>query len=151
MANISGMHHAGIIVPDIEKAKEWYQGVLGLKLVGEAELNAPELGTGVALPGAHLKEAMLQWGEEEGATLVELLEYINPVGEKFDPSTPSNAQGVSHIAFSTVDAIDELYKELVDKGVKFYSPPQSVDVGGMVIKFCYFQDLNGAKLELIGT
>lgn len=151
MAQISGMHHACIIVPEIEEAKKWYQDVLGLKLMAEFDLASPEVGTGVAVPNAHLLGAMLQWGEAEGATMVELIEYANPAGQKFDPDTPSNAQGVAHIAFSTIDAIDELYSEFVAKGVKFYFPPQSLEVGGAVVKFCYFQDFNGAKLEFIGT
>ena len=151
MAQISGMHHACIIVPDIKKAKQWYENVIGLKTMAEFDLGTPEVGTGVGVPKAHLKGAMLQWGDAEGATMVELIEYASPAGKKFDPATPSNAQGVAHIAFSTVDAIDALYKELVAKGVNFYSPPQTVEVGGAEVKFCYFQDLNGAKLEFIGT
>jgi len=151
MAQISGMHHACIIVPEIDKAKQWYEEVIGLKTMAEFDLGIPEVGTGVGVPGAHLKGAMLQWGDAEGATMVELIEYATPKGKAFDPATPSNAEGVAHIAFSTVDAIDALYEELSAKGVKFYSPPQLVEVGGAEVKFCYFQDLNGAKLEFIGT
>ena len=151
MAQISGLHHACIIVPDIEKAKQWYEDVMGLTTMAEFDLGIPEVGIGVGVPDAHLKGAMLQWGDAEGASMVELIEYAKQAGQPFDPATLSNAQGVAHIAFATENAIDALYEELVAKGVNFYSPPQTVEVGGAEVKFCYFQDLNGAKLEFIGT
>lgn len=151
MAQVSGIHHACISISDIEKSKKWYQDVLGGKVVAEFDIDVPQLGTGVGLPGAHLLGAMLMWGEGEGASMIELLQYLKPVGKKFDPNTPMCDVGSSHAAFATVNAIDELYKDLVAKGVKFYSPPQSVDVGGTVVKFCYFKDPDGVTLEFIGT
>lgn len=151
MASISGVHHACITVPDMENAKKWYTEVLGLNLVAEFEIDTPELGVGVGMPGAHLQGAMLRWGEGEGATMVELLHYVKPVGKAHNPNKPMCDMGTTHVAFSTESAIDALYEELVAKGVNFYSPPQSVDVGGVVVKFCYFKDPDGVTLELIGT
>ena len=54
----------------------------------------------------------------------------------FDPDTPINRIGCSHVAFAVENSIDELYKELIAREVEFYSPPQAVDVGGTIVKFC---------------
>lgn len=151
MAQINGIHHACITVTDLEKSKKWYMEVLGLNLVAEFDLETPELGRGVGMPAAHLLAAMVRWGEGEGATMIELMQYLNPVGKKYDPNTPMCNIGCTHVAFATENAIDALYEEFVAKGVKFYSPPQPVDVGGAVVKFCYFKDPDGITLELIGT
>jgi catechol 2,3-dioxygenase-like lactoylglutathione lyase family enzyme len=72
MAEISGIHHACITVSDMERSKKWYQEVLGFKLVTEFYLDVPELGTGVGIPDAQLKGAMLQHGEGENVSMVEL-------------------------------------------------------------------------------
>ena len=151
MASISGIHHACITVSDMERSKKWYTETLGLKVVSEFDLDTPELGEGVGMPGAHLLGAMLQWGEGENATCIELLHYIKPGGKKYDPTTPMCNIGTTHVAFGTENAIDALYEELVAKGVRFYTPPQPVDVGGVVVKFCYFKDPDGITLEFIGT
>ena len=151
MARLSGIHHACSTVSDMEMSKKGYTETLGLKVASEFDLDTPELGKGVGLPGAHLLGAMLQWGEGNQATCVELLHYVKPKGKKYDPKTPMCDIGTTHVAFGTENAIDALYGELVAKGVKFYTPPQPVDVGGVVVKFCYFKDPDGITLELIGT
>ncbi len=72
-------------------------------------------------------------------------------GKKWDPDAPMSNIGCSHIAFATENCIDELYEELVAKGINFISPPQEVEEEGEVIKFCYFKDPDGVTLELIGS
>ena len=151
MAEISGIHHACITVSDMERSKKWYQEVLGFKLVTEFDLDVPELGTGVGIPDAQLKGAMLQYGEGENVSMVELLHYVSPVGKPWDSETPMNNIGCTHVAFSTENSINELYDDLVGKGVKFYSPPQSIELEGQVINFCYFKDPDGITLEFIGS
>jgi glyoxylase I family protein len=151
MAEISGIHHGCITVSDMERSKKWYQEVLGLKLITEFYLDVPELGTGVGVPGAQLKGAMLQHGEGENVAMIELLHYVSPIGKSWDSDVPMNNIGCTHIAFATENAIDDLYKELVGKGVKFYSPPQTIELEGDAVKFCYFKDPDGITLELIGS
>jgi glyoxylase I family protein len=151
MAEISGIHHGCITVSDMERSKKWYQEVLGLKLITEFYLDVPELGTGVGVPGAQLKGAMLQHGEGENVAMIELLHYVSPIGKSWDSEVPMNNIGCTHIAFATENAIDDLYEELVGKGVKFYSPPQTIELEGDAVKFCYFKDPDGITLELIGS
>lgn len=151
MAQISGIHHTGIVVSDMEKSKRWYQEVLGLRLVAEFTLDSEELRTGVAVPGCTLLGAMLQWGEGEGVEMIELLHYPTHPAKPFDWNMASNEYGVRHVAFATENAIDDLYKELVAKGVEFLSPPQELNLEGNKVKFCYLKDPDGIGLELIGT
>ncbi len=151
MAKISGIHHTGIVVSDMEKSKKWYQEVLGLKLVSEFDLDSEELRRGVAVPKCRLLGAMLQWGDGERAEMVELLHYPTHPARPFNRDMASNELGVRHVAFATENAIDDLYAEMAAKGAVFLSPPQELDLDGVKVKFCYLKDPDGIGLELIGT
>jgi len=148
MAQISGIAHACINVSDIERSKKWYQEVLGLKLISEFK---HDLSDGVGIQKAHVLGAILQWGELEGVTQLELINYQGHLRKQYDRSTPIYQIGCSHVAFLVKNAIDQLYKELEVKGVEFFSPLQVVKVGGEVVKFCYLRDPDGIPLEIIGT
>lgn len=51
--SISGIHHAGFLVTDVERAAEFYEGILGLKALPRPELGFPgrwyDLGNGQQL------------------------------------------------------------------------------------------------------
>ena len=151
MDKIKGIHHACICVADIERSIKWYREILGAKLLTRFDLHHPNLGKAVGIPGASLKGAMLLWGEDEFASMIEVLCYTNPIGEKYDPHTPMCNIGCTHVAFTTVNTIDDLYEELQAKGVRFYSPPQLLEIEGQAFKMCYFKDPDGITLELIGS
>ena len=148
MAQINGIAHACINVSDIERSKKWYQKMLGLKLVSEFE---HDLSDAVGIENANVLGALLQWGEQEGVTQLELINYQGHLRKQYDRSTPIYQIGCSHVAFLVKNDIEELYKELKAKGVEFFSPLQAVEVGGEVVKFCYLRDPDGIPLEIIGT
>ncbi len=151
MASISGLHHGCITVSDMERSKKWYQEMIGLKVVSEFYVDMPEVSVGVGVPGTKLQGAMLQFGDGEQVSMLELLHYVSPAGKPWDPETPMNNIGCTHVAFATDNAIDALYEELAAKGVRFLSPPQTIELDGQVVKFCYFKDPDGVTLEFIGT
>ena len=80
---------------------------------------------------------------------VELIEYLNPRGNAA-PLPDRKDIGATHIGI-IVDNVDQFYKELSSKGVRFVSPPVTRPnaVYPMAQKGCYMQDPDGNWLELL--
>ena len=103
----------------------------------------------LGLEGAKLKVAMVQHGEAPEATVVELIEFLSPPGKLFPSDFQYNNVGVTHIAFKVND-IEGMYQDLAAKGVKFNSPPQSIEAKDLgLIKAVYFKDPDGITLEFM--
>lgn len=143
---ITGVHHRGITVSNLERSLEFYHDVLGLELATEPSdlFSGEDLSQGVGVPGASLRLAMLKAGDAS----VELLEYVTPESP-IDKPMPQNALGAQHVAF-LVDDIAKTVEELQSKGVEFFSPVNVVDEGLLAgWRWVYFSDPDGITLELV--
>lgn len=139
------IEHVGIIVSDMDRSVDFYCNVLGFDVVQRVDLCTGEtVEKGVGIPGAALKLAHLKLGNT--ATIIELLQYINPKSKPISSDAKSNDIGVGHAAFN-VDDPDAYYEMLKSKNVKFISPGVMNSSTGE--KFCYFYDPDGAVLEFI--
>jgi catechol 2,3-dioxygenase-like lactoylglutathione lyase family enzyme len=142
---VVGVAHFGITVRDLETSLEFYQGILGLELLGVMERRGEEISRIVGMADAHLKIAFLALPDTGGVTL-ELIEYISPEGERIDPR-PCNP-GVSHLCFR-VDDLGSAYAALTQKGVRFRSEPIEVTTGmNKGARTVYFTDPDGVPLEM---
>jgi catechol 2,3-dioxygenase-like lactoylglutathione lyase family enzyme len=139
---ISGIHHVGVIVNDVEIALNFYRDVLGGKVIFQ-ELAGPDyLEKGTGIKDAHAKMVVMKVGS---ATL-ELIEYTNP-RTKAEGLRPCDA-GTFHLSFE-VDDINKTMEQLQEKGVKFSSEPNisGGEFEGWV--WVYFKDPDGHQLELV--
>ena len=136
------VQHVGIPVSNIERSLAWYKEMLGLEPEFVMESSGEPLSTAVNVPNADLKFGFLRVGN----TIVELLEYRSPRGRAQDRR--NNDVGAMHIAFE-VDDIEDAYRQLRDRGVKFNSLPVWIDHGALAgCAFCYFTDPDNVQLEL---
>ncbi len=138
--------HTGITVKDIDKAVLFYRDILGLelKVPPTDPVDGLELSIGVGVPGACLRQAVL----ESGDAGIELFEYLSPVPE-FQSPVPINNPGPGHVAFE-VDDIHAEYQRLRGLGVMFYSEPNFIAEGPLAgWKWVYFEDPDGVVLELV--
>lgn len=143
---MKGIHHAGIIVSDLDRSIDFYHRVLGLPFASEPSpvVDDPLLGVGVGVPGASLRMVTF---DVEGDT-IELLEYLTPPSP-IDRPLPQNALGSHHVAFRVGD-IEAKVAELQAKGVEFLSPVNYVDDGVLAgWRWVYFADPDGIALELV--
>lgn len=140
---LTGIHHVGIIVDDLEKSLAFYRDVLGAEFLYGAEASPEEVEKEVNVPGAVTKLAVLKLGSHT----IELVEYVKP---KIRPQGLSAAAiGTLHMAIE-VDDIDGEVKRLKEKGVKFNAPPKLIEEGenkGWI--WTYFNDPDGCQLELV--
>ena len=138
--------HVGITVRDLDASIRFYHDLLGLEICTEPSpwFEGPELGHGVGVPGAALRQVCLRIGD----TMLELLEYKSPPSDTERPLL-SHSVGASHVAF-VVDDIQAAVADLERKGVQFYSDVNVVDEGPLAgWRWVYFADPDGLSLELV--
>jgi glyoxylase I family protein len=139
---IHGIDHTALSVPDMDRALEFYCGVLGF----EVEMNAgwpsgaKPLDDLVGLRDSASKVAMIARGD----TRIELFQYQNPVGSPQDPERPVCDHGIVHLCLRVSD-IQAEYERLRAAGVRFNSAPVPLGKETCV----YGRDPFGNVLELL--
>jgi catechol 2,3-dioxygenase-like lactoylglutathione lyase family enzyme len=153
---LTGFHHTGIVVRNLELCVQFYAEVLGLKVLAELDSIAPPEGNHTGIPGARRKLVFLGF-ESEGSTSghqIELVHYIDPPAA--DTPIDKHQLGAMHVCFEVAD-LEEAYQQLVRKGVSFatepkysISSPGPADSGASVkVGVIYGQDPEGNWFELI--
>jgi catechol 2,3-dioxygenase-like lactoylglutathione lyase family enzyme len=139
--HVSGVHHIGIPVRDLERSLAWYGELFGLaaQVVGFAD--GAETSQLVGLDDARLRFAFLPLGN----TIVEFLEYERPVGRDFDRRNCD--VGAVHVCLE-VDDIQRAYRVLAERGVEFSIRPLPLHGPLEGETCCYFRDPDGIQLEL---
>ena len=144
---LRAIHHAGLVVRDLDRSIYFYHDILGLPFANEPTpwFSGTQLEQGVGVPGATLRQVCFWVGE---ASTIELIEY----GNRPDTSTrpvPNNYMGAAHVCFR-VDDVRTKKAELEAKGVTFYTDVNVVDEGPLAgWRWVYFSDPDGLALEIV--
>ena len=137
---ILGVHHPALAVPDMQRAREFYCGVLGFEVAMEAEIpsgiDAMNAAFGVADAGC--KVCLIR----KGNSAIELFEFRS--GEKGETRRPVNRHGITHLALAT-DEYQKDYDYLLAHGVAFNTPPN----GEAPYRWSYGRDPFGNVIELL--
>ncbi len=144
---LRAIHHAGLVVRDLDRSIYFYHGILQLPFANEPTpwFSGSQLATGVGVPGAELRQVSLWVGDH---STMELIEYRNRPESSAAP-VPNNYMGAAHVCFK-VDDVRAKKAELEAKGVKFYSDVNVVDEGPLAgWRWVYFSDPDGLALELV--
>lgn len=145
IASITNPHHTGFQVADLERSLAFYRDLLGFELVFQWNPRAPYIGELVGYPDVDLHSAILRMPNSE--VFLELLEYRNVERGPVDTRTAN--PGTAHVAFF-VNNLDDLYADLVAKGVDSVSEPVTPTIGpnqgGRVV---YMIDPDGFRVEFI--
>jgi catechol 2,3-dioxygenase-like lactoylglutathione lyase family enzyme len=142
---ITGIHHTGLIVRDLDRSIDFYHRVLGFPFQSEPSpwFSGDELAQGVGVPGARLRQCCLLVGDD----VLELLEYANR--EPSDGPVHQNHLGAMHVALR-VDDIEAVQADLEANGIEFLSSAHVVDDGVLAgWRWVYFHDPDGIPLELV--
>ena len=139
---IDQIAHVGVPVSNTEKSLEFYQDALGLEFLSSREISGDHISSGVEVPNAKIKVTLLK----SNNLMVELLEYLEPKGQKFDRN--NNDAGSMHIAFNVKD-IDTTYRNLKKLGYKCNQKPYPSSVPKGWAWF-YARDPDGITVEFNG-
>jgi catechol 2,3-dioxygenase-like lactoylglutathione lyase family enzyme len=128
------LHHAGISVPDLDRALKWYCDALGLQPGFRFEIGPAGLRGAFAVgPGGSGIELL----EQAGAT---------PGVRQPDPPAANAIHGFSHAAFE-VDDLDAVYTRLIDCGATGVWPPRDSPEPG--VRMAFVADPDGNLIELV--
>ena len=128
------LHHAGISVPDLDRALTWYCAAMGLRPGHRFEV--PPLG----LRGA--------FALGDGGAGVELLEMAGAVPgvPKTDPPSANAVHGYNHACFYVTD-LEAAYARLLEHGAGGVWDPRESPEPGM--RMAYVTDPDGNLIELV--
>jgi catechol 2,3-dioxygenase-like lactoylglutathione lyase family enzyme len=140
---ITGIHHASITTPNLERALAFYSGLLGMEVVVRWDWQAGNAGADAiyGLKDTAVNMVMLKAGN----AFLELFEFASPQGKPNEAHRPVCDAGVTHVCL-TVKNIHAEYERLRAAGVPFNCPPQPVP--GVLIA-TYARDPDGNILELL--
>lgn len=140
---VIGFHHVGVVVPDMDRARDFYCGLLGYKLISESAWGRDNLVFNqiVGLKHSAARFCMLQGNN----SYLELFEYSEP--ESSLPGAPSQAcqPGYRHLSFAVDDVASALQRCIELGGAKINDP---VTVPGRAAG-AYCHDPFGNLLEFV--
>jgi catechol 2,3-dioxygenase-like lactoylglutathione lyase family enzyme len=116
-------NHFGIVVRDLQKSLDFYQGLLNARVVYKGFIPSSK---------TEVRYLLISGG------LIELLGPAEP--------GPDTKFGITHIAFMSND-LDADYARLIELGYKAHSAPRVAGSG--VGRLAFIGDPNGARVELI--
>lgn len=109
---LTGLHHVGYVVPDLDRAIAFYTETLGMKLT--VRVSAPQMG---------LEIGVFRLGD--GTTGIELMKPTTDTGmyAEFLRANPNGA--LHHVAYATAKPLTEAAEQV--KGCGLHLAPPSLD------------------------
>ena len=139
---VTGVHHVGLTVKNLERSFEWYTRMFGVEPGPLNHGSGPELEKGVQVPGVELSFSMIRVGNVN----IELLQYHQPEGRDWDRT--NGDIGSAHICLE-VDDMDAAVAELTARGAVFNGPPVTLTDGDLAgSQWAYLRDPDGIQLEI---
>jgi glyoxylase I family protein len=134
--------HPGLVVPDLEKASQFYQHMFGFEVIStEGWKDSPEMDRAIGLEGSSCRGLMMKGHN----CFLELFEFDKPLSES-EPvlNLAANSAGIRHLAFYVDDCKAE-YQRLIDLGGMVLGEPAGDDQSGYAV---YCRDPFGNIIEL---
>jgi glyoxylase I family protein len=141
-----GIHHAGIVVSDLDRSIDFYTDVLGLRMATgpSAPASDPVIDTLLRLADVSVRGVLLAAGDHE----LELLEFTAPARAS-DAPIPSHALGAQHVAFRVAD-VRASRDAIANRGGRFLGPVNVIDEGPFAgMRTTFLLDPDDVRVELV--
>lgn len=141
--NVIGFHHAGIVVPDLDKAIDFYTKLLGYEVMSQSSWGTDHAGFNqiVGLEASAARFCMLKGGN----AFLELFEYSSPPSSEQPAHLGANDQGIRHIGIAVRD-VDAMVRRCIQLGGSAKNASVSVP-GAATATYC--RDPFGNLLEFV--
>ncbi|MBT3601021.1 MAG: methylmalonyl-CoA epimerase [Euryarchaeota archaeon] len=135
---MSRIDHIGIATEDIEQASKFWK-LIGMK-PGDDEINLEQ----------DVKIRMFYGNNENGENTHSKVELIEALSENSPIAKfiSKRGEGIQQLAISVVD-IDELIKNLIEKGVRMINKKSMEGAEGHKIAFVHPESTGGVLVELV--
>jgi catechol 2,3-dioxygenase-like lactoylglutathione lyase family enzyme len=143
---MSGLHHIGLTVADLERSIAFYEAVVGATVRERSENSGDDVAEVTGLAGARIIAADL---DLPGGGWLELVQYVAPLAERLEQER--HQPGHTHIGF-LVDDADAAYERLVARGAVPTSRPVRISEPGSVwdgARVLYVCDPDGRTIECV--
>jgi glyoxylase I family protein len=115
---ITGIDHPGLSVHDLDRAIDFYCGIVGCELVAMGDFHGGAMSRVMGLEGTAGRSALLRVGEG----FLELFEFAHPLPAPNTPPRQVCDLGIAHFGLGVRD-INSEYQRLIRAGVHFRSEP----------------------------
>ena len=141
------IRHIGLVVHDLKKSMNFWCKILGFKIYKRSIEEGSFIDALIGYKKVRLTTVKIS---DKKGNLIELLYFKNPPNKKINPQWKGNtySKGFTHLALK-VQNIDNLYKSLRKKGIKFNTKPIISSDGKAKVTYCKTPE--GVFLELVQT
>jgi catechol 2,3-dioxygenase-like lactoylglutathione lyase family enzyme len=136
----NGIHHVGMSVPDLDRARDFYVDLLGFEEVNRVEWGgAAEVDAIMRLHGTSGRMMILR----SGNAFIEMFEFATPAPDRPGGERRVNQYGFTHLCLDVADT-DGAYARLLAAGMDFHCAP----IATAGVKAVYGRDPFGNVIEL---
>lgn len=146
-ALIRGIHHAGLVVDDLDAAVSFYRALLDMEIIERDTWRAPapEADSAVGVEGSSADGVMLRGS----GSYLEIWTYHAPLQVGDDPAARgAHERGLRHLAIE-VDDVGAALERVVALGGSAMGDPLNIDDDGAAAVYC--RDPFGTILELMAV
>ena len=152
LPGVLGVHHIGISVPDLDRAHDFYVGLLGAveEVPRLTWRDNPFIDAAIGLENSAARQFMCRLGN----TQIEVFEYEAPRSPPQEPDKGVHHFGYTHFAIQVED-VAIVHDRLVDAGFRVHTPPGlaciTIDAAGAKHGYAasYVRDPFGNVFEII--
>ena len=143
---LSGTHHVGFTVPDLDRSVAFYSALFETEPFVRRIFDQPYTAEQIGYPGVRLDVALFQI--PNSTVLLELIQYLEPVGEMVDIETKN--PGTAHLCLSSSDVAAD-FERFVSLGATPRSEgPVTITSGpNQGKRVGYFRDPDGITIEIL--
>lgn len=152
LPGVIGLHHIGVSVPDLDKAREFYIDILGA--IEEVEplqwANNPVIDKVVGLEGSVARQFFCRLGNVQ----IEAFEYSAPKQAPLNVNRGVNEYGYTHFAIQVKD-LAAVHERIIAAGLTVHTPPDlstiTTDAEGVKHGYSgtYCRDFFGNVFEIL--
>ena len=143
---LRGTHHVGFTVPNLDRSVAFYSALFETEPFVRRIFDQPYTAEQIGYPGTRLDVALIRIPNSN--VLLELIEYLEPVGEMVDIETKN--PGTAHLCLSSDDLAAD-FERFVSLGATPRSEgPVTITSGpNQGKRVGYFRDPDGITIEIL--
>jgi catechol 2,3-dioxygenase-like lactoylglutathione lyase family enzyme len=144
---LNRLFHIAINSTDLDRSLAFYRR-LGFTVLSDRKVDNDLVKTAFLVPTGDFRFAHLRLGEDEQATVLDIVEWYHPATQPVGTAPLSqHQQGLTRFSVLTEDT-QRVYDELSAEGVEFLTEPASVMTPEGGWKVCLVQDPDGVVVQV---